>query len=168
MTTIYFNPMFQAYSNHRYDTGDYKRIDPLFGSEEDFRTLCEQAAARGMRVVLDGVFNHTGYDSRYFNARGRYNSVGAHQSKDSPYYRWYDFQEWPDKYGSWWGIYTLPQVREMDESYLDYIIENEDSVVRRWLRLGASGWRLDVADELPDAFIQKLNAAPSGKSRMHW
>ena len=159
VTTIYFNPMFQAYSNHRYDTGDYKRIDPLFGSEEDFRTLCEQAAARGMRVVLDGVFNHTGYDSRYFNARGRYNSVGAHQSKDSPYYRWYDFQEWPDKYGSWWGIYTLPQVREMDESYLDYIIENEDSVVRRWLRLGASGWRLDVADELPDAFIQKLNAA---------
>lgn len=159
VTTIYFNPMFQAYSNHRYDTGDYKRIDPLFGSEEDFRTLCEQAAARGMRVVLDGVFNHTGYDSRYFNARGRYNSVGAYQSKESPYYRWFDFQEWPNKYGSWWGIYTLPQVREMDESYLDYIIESEDSVVRRWLRLGASGWRLDVADELPDAFIQKLNAA---------
>ncbi len=159
VTTIYFNPMFQAYSNHRYDTGDYKRIDPLFGSEEDFRTLCEQAAARGMRVVLDGVFNHTGYDSRYFNARGRYNSVGAYQSKESPYYRWFDFQEWPNKYGSWWGIYTLPQVCEMDESYLDYIIESEDSVVRRWLRLGASGWRLDVADELPDAFIQKLNAA---------
>lgn len=159
VTTIYFNPMFQAYSNHRYDTGDYKRIDPLFGSEEDFRTLCEQAAARGMRVLLDGVFNHTGYDSRYFNARGRYNSLGAYQSKESPYYRWFDFQEWPNKYGSWWGIYTLPQVHEMDESYLDYIIESEDSVVRRWLRLGASGWRLDVADELPDAFIQKLNAA---------
>nr|WP_297274110.1 glycoside hydrolase family 13 protein [uncultured Agathobaculum sp.] len=159
VTTIYFNPMFQAYSNHRYDTGDYKRIDPLLGNEEDFRTLCTEAAARGMRVVLDGVFNHTGYDSRYFNARGRYNSLGAHQSKDSPYYRWYDFQEWPDKYGSWWGIYTLPQVREMDESYLDYIIDNEDSVVRRWLRLGASGWRLDVADELPDAFIRRLNAA---------
>lgn len=159
VTTIYFNPIFQAYSNHRYDTGDYKRIDPLLGNEEDFRTLCAEAAMRGMRVVLDGVFNHTGYDSRYFNARGRYDSVGAHQSQDSPYYRWYDFQQWPDKYGSWWGIYTLPQVQEMDESYLDFIIDNEDSVVRRWLRLGASGWRLDVADELPDAFIARLNAA---------
>ena len=157
--TIYFNPIFQAYSNHRYDTGDYKRVDPLLGSEEDFQTLCVEAAARGMRVVLDGVFNHTGYDSRYFNGRGRYDSVGAHQSQESPYYRWFDFQQWPDQYGSWWGIYTLPQVREMDESYLDYIIDNEDSVIRRWLRLGASGWRLDVADELPDAFIRRLNAA---------
>ena len=88
-----------------------------------------------------------------------YKRQGAHQSQESPYYRWFDFQQWPDQYGSWWGIYTLPQVREMDESYLDYIIDNEDSVIRRWLRLGASGWRLDVADELPDAFIRRLNAA---------
>lgn len=157
--TLYFNPIFQAYSNHRYDTGDYKKIDPQLGDEEDFRMLCSEAEKRGMRVILDGVFNHTGYDSRYFNARGRYDSVGAHQSQDSPYYSWFDFQKWPDKYGSWWGIYTLPQVREDDASYIDYIIENEDSVIRRWLRLGASGWRLDVADELPDAFIRRLNAA---------
>ncbi|MDO4269821.1 MAG: glycoside hydrolase family 13 protein [Eubacteriales bacterium] len=157
--TIYFNPIFQAYSNHRYDTGDYKRIDPLLGNEADFKELCAKAKKRGMRVILDGVFNHTGYDSRYFNARGRYEGLGAHQSKESPYYSWFDFQEWPDKYGSWWGIYTLPQVNELDESYVDYIIENEDSVIRRWLRLGASGWRLDVADELPDAFIARLNAA---------
>ena len=114
MRTIYFNPIFQAYSNHRYDTGDYKRIDPLLGSEEIFVELCRKAKARGMRVVLDGVFNHTGFDSRYFNGRGRYEGLGAHQSKDSPYYGWYDFQSWPDKYSSWWGIYTLPQVREMD------------------------------------------------------
>ena len=159
VTTIYFNPIFQAYSNHRYDTGDYKRIDPMLGTEEDFRALCREAAARGMRVVLDGVFNHTGFDSRYFNGRGRYDSVGAHQSKDSPYYRWFDFQQWPDRYGSWWGIYTLPQVRETDETYQDYIFRDADSVVRRWLRLGASGWRLDVADELPDDFIRSLNAA---------
>ena len=112
-----------------------------------------------MRVVLDGVFNHTGYDSRYFNARGHYDSVGAFQSKESPYFSWFDFHNWPNEYGSWWGIYTLPQVNESDGSYQDYIIEDEDSVVRRWLRLGASGWRLDVADELPDSFIQKLNAA---------
>ena len=157
--TIYFNPIFQAYSNHRYDTGDYKRIDPLLGSEEDFKTLCEQAKKRGMRVVLDGVFNHTGYDSRYFNGHGRYDSLGAHQSKDSPYYPWFDFSEWPDKYGSWWGIYTLPQVNEHNEDYQNYIFRDADSVVRRWLRLGASGWRLDVADELPDDFIAGLNAA---------
>lgn len=159
VTTIYFNPIFQAYSNHRYDTGDYKRIDPLLGCEEDFRALCSEAARRGMRVVLDGVFNHTGYDSRYFNARGHYDSVGAFQSKESPYFSWFDFRNWPNEYGSWWGIYTLPQVNETDGSYQNYIIEDEDSVVRRWLRLGASGWRLDVADELPDSFIQKLNAA---------
>ncbi len=159
VTTIYFNPIFQAYSNHRYDTGDYKRIDPMLGAEADFCTLCREAAKRGMRVVLDGVFNHTGFDSRYFNGCGRYDSVGAHQSEDSPYYRWYDFQHWPDAYGAWWGIYTLPQVREMEESYQDYIFRDADSVVRRWLRLGASGWRLDVADELPDQFIRRLNAA---------
>lgn len=157
--TIYLNPIFQAYSNHRYDTGDYKRIDPLLGCEKDFRELCAQAAKRGMRVVLDGVFNHTGYDSRYFNARGRYQGEGAYQSQQSPYYDWYDFQQWPDKYSSWWGIYTLPQTNETNESYLSYIIDDADSVVRRWLRLGASGWRLDVADELPDSFIARLNAA---------
>lgn len=157
--TIYLNPIFQAYSNHRYDTGDYKRIDPLLGCEKDFRELCAQAAKRGMRIVLDGVFNHTGYDSRYFNAHGRYQGEGAYQSQQSPYYDWYDFQQWPDKYSSWWGIYTLPQTNETNESYLSYIIDDADSVVRRWLRLGASGWRLDVADELPDSFIARLNAA---------
>lgn len=157
--TIYFNPVFQAYSNHRYDTGDYLRIDPLLGSEEDFKALCAEADKRGMRVVLDGVFNHTGFDSRYFNGRGRYKTLGAHQSQESPYYRWFDFQRWPDEYSSWWGIYTLPQVNEKDESYQDFIFRGANSVVRRWLRLGASGWRLDVADELPDSFIAGLNAA---------
>lgn len=157
--TLYFNPMFEAFSNHRYDTGDYKSIDPMMGTEDDFRALCREAEKRGMRVILDGVFSHNGYDSKYFNARGNYDSVGAHQSKDSPYYDWYDFSQWPDQYSSWWGIYTLPQVNEMNPKYLDYIIEGEDSVIRHWLKAGASGWRLDVADELPDAFIAKLNQA---------
>ncbi|MDO5142607.1 MAG: glycoside hydrolase family 13 protein [Eubacteriales bacterium] len=159
VTTIYFNPIFQAYSNHRYDTGDYRRIDPLLGDEADLRALCDEAARRGMRVVLDGVFNHTGFDSRYFNGRGRYDSVGAHQSEQSPYRSWFDFQHWPDKYGAWWGIYTLPQVNERDESYQRFIFGDPDSVVRHWLRLGVSGWRLDVADELPDDFIRSLNDA---------
>ena len=98
-------------------------------------------------------------DGLHYCARGHYDSVGAFQSKESPYFSWFDFHNWPNEYGSWWGIYTLPQVNETDGSYQNYIIEDEDSVVRRWLRLGASGWRLDVADELPDSFIQKLNAA---------
>ncbi len=157
--TLYFNPMFEAFSNHRYDTGDYKTIDPMMGTEEDFKQLCTEAEKRGMRVILDGVFSHNGYDSKYFNARGHYDSVGAYQSKESPYYDWYDFSHWPDQYSSWWGIYTLPQVNEMNPKYLDYIIEGEDSVIRHWLKAGASGWRLDVADELPDAFIAKLNQA---------
>ncbi|MBP3312554.1 MAG: glycoside hydrolase family 13 protein [Butyricicoccus sp.] len=157
--TIYFNPMFEAFSNHRYDTGDYKTIDPMMGTEDDFRELCAKAKARGMRVILDGVFSHTGYDSKYFNARGHYDSVGAYQSKESPYFDWYDFSNWPNNYSSWWGIYTLPQVRELNDKYLDYIIEGEDSVIRHWLNAGASGWRLDVADELPDEFIAKLNQA---------
>ncbi len=158
VSTLYLNPIFEAFSNHRYDTGDYKKIDPMLGTEEDFATLCAEAAERGIRVMLDGVFNHTGFDSRYFNGRGHYPGQGAHQSKDSPYFDWFDFQEWPDKYSSWWGIYTLPQVREDSPAYIDYIIEGEDSVIRHWLRLGASGWRLDVADELPDWFIQKIDA----------
>ena len=157
--TLYFNPIFEAFSNHRYDTGDYKSIDPMMGTEEDFKALCDAAKQRGMRVVLDGVFSHNGYDSKYFNARGHYDSVGAYQSKESPYYDWYDFSKWPDAYSSWWGIYTLPQVNEMNEKYLDYIIEGTDSVIRHWLEAGASGWRLDVADELPDEFIEKLNHA---------
>lgn len=159
VTTLYLNPIFEAFSNHRYDTGDYKKIDPMLGTEEDFCALCREAAARGMRVVLDGVFNHTGFDSLYFNGRGNYDSVGAYQSMESPYHDWYDFQEWPNRYASWWGIYTLPQIRENSPDYQDYIIENEDSVIRHWIKCGASGWRLDVADELPDWFIQKLNTA---------
>ena len=119
-----------------------------------------------MRVVLDGVFNHTGYDSRYFNARGHYDSVGAFQSKESPYFSWFDFHNWPNGVRLVVGHLHAPQVNESDGSYQDYIIEDEDSVVRRWLRLGASGWRLDVADELPDSFIQKLNAAARRRNPM--
>ena len=159
VTTIYLNPIFESASNHRYDTADYGNIDPMLGTEEDFRTLCAEAKARGMRVVLDGVFNHTGSNSRYFNALGVYPETGAAQSCDSKYYSWYRFAHWPDDYSCWWGVKTLPQVNEPDESYKDYIIYNKDSIVRRWLRAGASGWRLDVADELPDSFIAALRSA---------
>ncbi len=157
--TLYLCPIFEASSNHRYNTGDYRRIDPMLGTEEDFRALCAEAHALGIRVILDGVFNHNGKDSRYFNADGRYGTVGAAQSQDSPYYPWFHFHPWPTDYDAWWGIRDLPAVNESAPSYRDFIFEGEDSVIRHWLRAGADGWRLDVADELPDDFIAGIRQA---------
>ena len=159
VTTIYLSPIFESASNHRYDTGDYSRVDPMLGDEAAFSRLCDEAQRLGMRVMLDGVFNHTGFDSVYFNGRGTYDSVGAYQSQASQYYPWYSFSHWPDQYSSWWGIYTLPQTNEDDPGYTGYIISDEDSIIKKWLRLGASAWRLDVADELPDDFIFRLKSA---------
>ena len=157
--TLYLCPIFEASSNHRYNTGDYRRIDPMLGTEEDFQALCQEAHALGIRVILDGVFNHNGKDSRYFNADGRYDTVGAAQSQDSPYYPWFHFHPWPTDYDAWWGIRDLPAVNESAPSYRDFIFEGEDSVIRHWLRAGADGWRLDVADELPDDFIAGIRQA---------
>ena len=159
VTTIYFCPIFESASNHRYNTADYTRIDPMLGAKKDFKNLCAEAKKRGIRIILDGVFNHTGSQSIYFNADGFYPTLGAAQSKESPYYDWFQFREWPGSYDAWWGISTLPNVREDCPDYVDYIITGENSIVKRWLRAGASGWRLDVADELPDEFIEKLRAA---------
>ena len=157
--TLYLCPIFEAAENHRYGTADYRKVDPMLGTEEEFSDLCRRAHSRGMRVMLDGVFNHTGYVSRYFNGDGFYPDVGAHQSKDSPYYSWFRFSQWPDQYESWWGIYSLPSVEERDPSYQQFIFGGEDSVVRHWLRAGADGWRLDVADELPDEFVRGIHTA---------
>jgi 4-alpha-glucanotransferase len=156
ISVIYFNPIFPSPSNHRYDTGDYKNVDAMLGSNEIFRELCSKAKEAGIAVILDGVFSHTGSDSIYFNREGNYPGVGAYQSKDSPYFNWYRFDEFPNKYESWWGIDTLPNVEENEPSYIDFIIEGKDSVIKHWLGLGAKGWRLDVADELPDEFIKKI------------
>ena len=159
VTTLYLNPIFYAASCHRYDTADYRMIDPMLGTEDDLRTLCDEARKRGIHVILDGVFNHTGDDSRYFNRHGFFDTPGAYQSKDSPWYDWFCFQHWPDKYDAWWGIDTLPAVNENAPAYRDFIIRSDGSVIRRWLRCGADGWRLDVADELPDDFIEEIRAA---------
>ncbi len=156
ITTIYLNPIFKAYSNHKYDTGDYEVVDPMFGSNELFEQLCEEALRYGIRIILDGVFSHTGSDSKYFNKKGSYPSLGAYQSKDSPYYSWYSFSKHPEDYESWWDFETLPNINETNPSYIDYIISSPDSIINRWLNMGAYGWRLDVADELPSDFIKKL------------
>ncbi len=157
VTCIYLNPIFEAHSNHRYNTADYTRIDPLLGSESDFMSLCKKAKEKGIDIILDGVFNHTGDDSIYFNRKSRYPTQGAYNSKSSPYYSWYNFRNWNNDYECWWDFDTLPNVNEKSESYCNFIF-GDDGVIRKWLRLGASGWRLDVADELPDEFLDKLNA----------
>lgn len=152
-TAIYLNPIFEAHSNHRYNTADYKRIDPLLGDEDDFVTLCREAKKLGISVIIDGVFSHTGSDSVYFNREGRYPDCGAWQSSSSPYSDWYNIGR-NGEYRSWWGIDTLPEVKE-ESSFLEFIC-GEDGVLHKWLSLGASGVRLDVADELPDRFLDAV------------
>ena len=158
VTCIYLNPISKAYSNHRYDTGDYSEVDPMLGTEEDFVTLCKEASKLGIHIINDGVYSHTGSDSKYFNRSGNYGNGGAYRDKNSPYYSWYKFNEWPNNYNSWWGFYTLPEVHEEDPNFNEYI-NGENGIVRKWMRLGNSGWRLDVADELPDGFLENLRKA---------
>ena len=158
VTCLYINPIFEAHSNHRYNTADYRRIDPMLGTAADLRSLCAAAKERGIRILLDGVFSHTGSDSRYFNKEGRYDTLGAYQSTESPYFSWYRFTHWPNDYGGWWGIRTLPEVEESHPDYLTYMT-GKGGVIRTWLKSGIGGWRLDVADELPDVFLDALRAA---------
>lgn len=157
ISCIYLNPIGEAASNHRYNTSDYKKVDPFLGNNEDFKRLCQLAKERRIHVILDGVYSHTGDDSVYFNKKGNYEEPGAYQGEESKYYDWYDFNE-DGTYKSWWGFETLPEVNELNEKFVDYIITGEDSVIKHWLKLGASGFRLDVADELPDEFIFKLRS----------
>ncbi len=157
VSIIYFNPIFKARSNHKYDTDDYMVIDPMFGDEAAFTRLCEDAKAMGIRIIIDGVFSHVGDTSIYFNRRGTHGEkTGAYRDPDSPYAKWFTFRSWPDDYECWWGFRTLPNVNEMDDDYRAYILGNDDAVVKHWLRAGASGWRLDVADELPMEFLRQL------------
>ena len=152
VTAIYLNPIFEACSNHRYDTADYTRIDPLLGTEADFASLCAAAEAQGIRLVLDGVFNHTGADSVYFDKFGNYGT-------GDKYRHWFRFgEEFTHGYECWWDVPDLPDVEENDPSFREFVC-GEDGVLRRWLRRGAAGWRLDVADELPDSFIREIRAA---------
>ncbi|WP_196604661.1 4-alpha-glucanotransferase [Pectinatus haikarae] len=152
ISVIYLNPVFESASNHHYDTGDYHKIDPILGSNEEFIDLCTSAQKMGIRIILDGVFSHTGSDSIYFNRENTYSSIGAYQSKNSPYYDWYTFRSYPHEYDSWWGFDTLPNVDEISPSYMNFIIDGENSVLRHWLKNGINGWRLDVIDELPQKF----------------
>lgn len=154
VNVIYLNPIFEAHSNHRYNTADYSKIDALLGNEKDFKSLCQKADEYGIKIILDGVFSHTGSDSIYFNRENRYDSVGAFNSNESPYKNWFTFEN-NGKYKSWWGIDTLPETNEDNEGFIEYIT-GKNGIAEKWLSLGAFGYRLDVADELPDKFLDEF------------
>lgn len=161
---IYLNPIFEAHSNHRYDTADYEKIDSLLGTKADLKSLCKTAKELGIHIILDGVFSHTGCDSKYFNMYGRYDTLGAYNSKKSEYFSWYKFIKWNKDYQAWWGIKLLPEIVEEDKSYRAYIC-GENGILRGWMRCGVSGWRLDVADELPDVFLDDLRRAVKAENK---
>lgn len=163
VSAIYLNPINKAKSNHRYDVGDYMVIDQMLGSNEDFINLCNKAKNLGIRVILDGVYNHTGDDSRYFNRYGNYNEVGAYQSRNSVYHNWYNFYDYPNGYNSWWGFKTLPALNKENKVFRHFIT-GEGGVLTHYLDYGASGYRLDVVDELPDSFVKEIRKAVKSRS----
>ena len=150
---IYLSPIFEAYSNHKYDTGDYMTVDPMFGGEEALVELISEAKKYGIRIVLDGVFNHTGDDSIYFNKWENYDTLGAYQGKQSPYYEWYDFKVFPNKYACWWDIPILPRLNPQVPSCHDFFLGDE-GVIAKYAKMGIGGFRLDVVDELPAPFVE--------------
>lgn len=161
---IYLSPIFEAYSNHKYDTGNYMKVDGMFGGDEALVELIAEAKKYGIEIILDGVFNHTGADSIYFNKCGRYEALGAYQSKDSEYYSWYDFKNYPDKYTCWWDIDILPRINP-DVSACGEYIAGKGGVIEKYAALGIAGFRLDVADELSDEFLAKIRARLSSVNK---
>ena len=131
-------------------------VDPILGSVEDYEDLCRKAKKLGIRIINDGVFSHTGADSVYFNRYRHYPQMGACQGSQSPYFPWYTFHHFNDRYKCWWNFRDLPEVDEQNPVWQDFVITGKDSVVKTWLRRGASGWRLDVADELPDDVLSLI------------
>ncbi len=168
VSCIYLNPIFEAHSNHRYNTADYMKIDPSLGTEKDLISLINKAKKRGISIILDGVFSHTGDDSIYFNAKNRYNTNGAKNSVDSPYRSWYKFGDYSKTdYSCWWGVPSLPETEEDDLSFSNFIT-GENGVIRYWLKKGIKGWRLDVADELPDSFLDKIRLAVKAENQNNY
>ena len=155
VTVLYLNPIFEAYSSHKYDTGDYMKVDAMFGGEKALENLVAKCKEKGIRIILDGVFNHTGSDSIYFNRYGKYNSLGAYQSTESEYSDWYFFKEFPDSYECWWDIEILPKLNPECAACRDFLC-NKGGVAERYMKMGIGGWRLDVADELSNDFLDIL------------
>lgn len=152
---LYLSPIFRSYSNHKYDTGDYLEIDGMFGGESAFENLLKKAKEKGMRVILDGVFNHTGDNSRYFDRYGEYGNGGAFGNLQSPYRDWFCFKDDPLDYETWWGIKILPKLNLNSESCREFLA-GKGGVGEKYVKMGIGGWRLDVADELTNDFLDEL------------
>ncbi|MDD7392081.1 MAG: glycoside hydrolase family 13 protein [Fusobacteriaceae bacterium] len=161
---IYLNPIFESSENHRYSTANYFKVDPFLGTNEIFKNLCTEFKNIGINFILDGVFSHTGSDSIYFNKYYRYDELGAYNSKESKYYPWFKFIEYPEKYESWWGFENLPTLKKENADYIDFICKKEEGVLNYWQNLGIMGWRIDVLDEFPDVFIDELRKSIKEKN----
>lgn len=159
VSMLYLSPIFKSSSNHRYDTGDYHQIDELLGSEKKFKELIDKAQSLGISIMLDGVFNHTGADSLYFNKFNTYDAIGAYQSKESPYYGWYTFYDFPNNYHCWWGVTVCPTIKPVPNGFRDLITNPINGVIKKWTSLGVKGWRLDVVDELQEIFVKDIRKA---------
>lgn len=157
--TIYFNPIFDAGSNHSYDTQDYYKVDPYFGTQQDWNNLVKHARQRGMRIVLDGVFNHLSSDSPFFDRYHHYAEDGACESLTSPYRNWFFFHDVaagtgtcvgssgePNSatYDGWFSFDSIPVINKSLPEVQAYFLTDGDSVSRHWLNAGSGGWRLDV------------------------
>ncbi len=146
INAIWFNPIFQSASNHRYHTHDYFQVDPLLGGDEAFDALIEAAHERGIRVVLDGVFNHA---SRGFF---QFSDIAEHQEK-SAFVDWFRVREFPIRpydedtpatYDAWWGLHALPALNTETEAVREFLWR----VGTHWIERGIDGWRLDVPNEI--------------------
>ena len=160
---IYLNPIFKAYSNHKYDTGNYLEIDSMFGGKAAFDNLIKKADECGIKIILDGVFNHTGDNSIYFDKYGEYGGVGAYSNENSEYRNWYSFMGSRDRYDSWWGIKILPRLNHANEDCRRYFT-GDNGVGAEYIKQGIAGWRLDVADELSDSFLDEFCATVKKQS----
>lgn len=154
---IYLNPICLSQSNHRYDVADYEVVDPYLGKNEDLKKLCESAHEKGMKIIIDAVFNHTGNDSKYFNQFNTYNTIGAYNNPQSPYYNWYRKNE-KGEFEYWWGFKNLP-VCDGDNAEWRNFITGKNGVIDKWFSLGIDGLRIDVADELTEKFIESVRTA---------
>ena len=168
VSAIYLSPIFKSVSNHKYDTADYMTVDESFGGDSALKELLSACKEKGIRLILDGVFNHTGADSIYFNKNSRFDSVGAYQSKASEYFDWFDFKSYPDEYTCWWDIDILPRINP-DKSICREYFTGNNGVISKYRDMGVYGFRLDVADELSDDFISDIKSklAISGESILY-
>ncbi len=161
---IYLSPIFEAYSNHKYDTADYLTVDSMFGGDAAFENLVKKAKEKDIYIILDGVFNHTGDDSVYFDRYGKYGKTGAYSNPESEYRNWFRFKEYPNKYESWWGIDIMPRLNHTVEDCRKFFT-GKDGVAEKYIKMGIGGWRLDVADELSDEFLDEWREAVKQSSK---